>query len=36
MVVWIIGLSGAGKTTLAEKTVEEVRKKGKNNFIGWR
>ena len=33
MVVWIIGLSGAGKTTLAEKTVEEVRKKGKKIIL---
>ena len=24
MVVWIIGLSGAGKTTLAEKVVEKI------------
>ena len=29
MVVWIIGLSGAGKTTLAEKLVDDVRKKGR-------
>jgi adenylylsulfate kinase-like enzyme len=33
MVVWIIGLSGAGKTTLAEKTVDEVRKKGKKIIL---
>ena len=30
MVVWIIGLSGAGKTTIAEKVVEEIRKKNDN------
>ncbi|WP_243544281.1 adenylyl-sulfate kinase [Pseudodesulfovibrio tunisiensis] len=29
MVVWIIGLSGAGKTTLAEETVRLMRKAGK-------
>lgn len=29
MVMWIIGLSGAGKTTLAKAVVEEVRKRGK-------
>lgn len=30
MVVWIIGLSGAGKTTLAEKVVETVRARGRH------
>lgn len=30
MVVWIIGLSGAGKTTLATKVVEKVRLKQHN------
>lgn len=29
MVVWLIGLSGAGKTTLAERLVEAVRKRGR-------
>ena len=29
MVIWIIGLSGAGKTTLASHVVEDVRKRGK-------
>lgn len=28
MVVWLIGLSGAGKTTLAEQVVEVVRQRG--------
>jgi adenylylsulfate kinase-like enzyme len=30
MIVWIIGLSGAGKTTLANEIVAEVRKKTDN------
>jgi adenylylsulfate kinase len=30
MVVWIIGLSGAGKTTLASEVVNQVRLKQKN------
>jgi adenylylsulfate kinase len=30
MVIWIIGLSGAGKTTLATLIVEELRKRGKS------
>ena len=30
MVVWIIGLSGAGKTTLAEEVVAEVRREQEN------
>jgi len=30
MVVWIMGLSGAGKTTLATKVVEQVRLKQQN------
>jgi adenylylsulfate kinase-like enzyme len=29
MVIWLIGLSGAGKTTLAEKLVEFVRDRGR-------
>lgn len=29
MIVWLIGLSGAGKTTLAEQVVENVRQKGR-------
>jgi Adenylylsulfate kinase and related kinases len=29
MVVWLIGLSGAGKTTLAEKLVDTVRARGR-------
>ncbi|MDB5876071.1 MAG: adenylylsulfate kinase, partial [Ramlibacter sp.] len=29
MVIWIIGLSGAGKTTLAELVVDELRARGK-------
>lgn len=29
MVVWLIGLSGAGKTTLAERLVEAVRARGR-------
>ena len=29
MVVWIIGLSGAGKTTLAERVVKEIRGRGR-------
>lgn len=29
MVVWIIGLSGAGKTTLAEDVITEVRRRGR-------
>jgi len=33
MVVWIIGLSGAGKTTLAEAVVSEVRKSDKNAIL---
>ncbi len=32
MVVWIIGLSGAGKTTLAEKVVEKIRS-SKTNVV---
>lgn len=32
MVVWIIGLSGAGKTTLATEVVKQARKK-QNNVI---
>ena len=32
MVVWIIGLSGAGKTTLAEKVVEKIRS-SKSNVV---
>ena len=30
MVIWIIGLSGAGKTTLAEEVVKILRKRGKS------
>ena len=30
MIIWIIGLSGAGKTTLANEVVRLVREKGKN------
>ena len=30
MVVWIIGLSGAGKTTLANEVVSKVRRKHRN------
>ena len=33
MVVWIIGLSGAGKTTLAEKVVEQLRKNNSNVIL---
>lgn len=33
MVVWIIGLSGAGKTTLATKVVEQVRLKQHNVIL---
>lgn len=33
MVVWIIGLSGAGKTTLANEVVAEVRHRQKNVFL---
>jgi len=29
MIVWLIGLSGAGKTTLAEKLVDTVRARGR-------
>ena len=29
MIVWIIGLAGAGKTTLASEITNQVRKKGK-------
>ncbi|MBL52018.1 MAG: adenylyl-sulfate kinase [Candidatus Marinimicrobia bacterium] len=32
MVIWIIGLSGAGKTTLAKETIKRVRKT-KSNII---
>ena len=32
MVIWIIGLSGAGKTTLAEKVVEKISN-FKHNFV---
>jgi adenylylsulfate kinase len=30
MVVWIVGLSGAGKTTLANEIVARARQKNKN------
>ena len=33
MVVWLIGLSGAGKTTLAEKIAQDVRERGRNIVI---
>ena len=33
MVVWIIGLSGAGKTTLAEKVVEQLRENNNNVIL---
>lgn len=33
MVVWIIGLSGAGKTTLAEKVVEQLRDNNDNVIL---
>lgn len=33
MVVWIIGLSGTGKTTLANEIVAQVRKKQKNVIL---
>jgi len=33
MVVWIIGLSGAGKTTLAEKVVERLRENNNNVIL---
>ncbi|TVO60271.1 adenylyl-sulfate kinase [Denitromonas ohlonensis] len=29
MVVWLIGLSGAGKTTLAERIAQDVRERGR-------
>ena len=29
MIVWIIGLAGAGKTTLASEIANQVRRKGK-------
>ena len=33
MVIWIVGLSGAGKTTLANEVVAEVRREKRNVFL---
>ena len=33
MVIWIIGLSGAGKTTLANEVVAQVRREQRNVIL---
>ena len=33
MVIWLIGLSGAGKTTLAEKVVNESNMTGSKTIL---
>ena len=33
MIVWIIGLSGAGKTTIAKRVVEELKKDHPNSVL---
>ena len=33
MVVWFIGLSGSGKTTISNKFIEEIKKKTKKHII---
>ena len=36
MVIWITGLSGAGKTTLAKEIVNQLATENKELFCGWR
>ena len=33
MVVWFIGLSGSGKTTISNKFIKEIKKKTKKHII---
>ena len=35
MVIWIIGLSGTGKTTLANSLVNKIRSSGQSCFSRW-
>ena len=36
MIIWIIGISGTGKTTIGKKLFDKIRRKKSNTVFEWR